>query len=209
MKIFEPILIVFFLFLHGAVLAQESATSLAQKLQEQFLSASAVSFSFDLPSEGHIAILADIRTGHIRLESRKLLIASDGKTVWNVDKSANRETIDNVTQSSAFRDPSSLFQFANNYIPKIIAQHSVTRYTLQLTPNAQLQSLLSQAGGMETLTLELNMIKSTVKIMSASAASSNGTSTVKHLKIATLKSVPANSFDIKTSASTKVIDLRE
>ncbi|HEY3876649.1 MAG TPA: hypothetical protein VGM92_14325 [Candidatus Kapabacteria bacterium] len=190
------------------VIAQENAYSLAKKLQEQFLSAPAVSFSFNLPEEGRITILDDVHGGHVRLESAKLTIVSDGKTIWNYDKSTNREMIDNVASGSAFRDASSLFRFADNYTARITAQHG-SHYTLELSPNALLQSLFGATGHMQTLTLELQMRKNTLRVVSASAQSKQGTTKAERLSISTLKTVPANQFSIHLPKSATVTDLRE
>ncbi|MFI5201856.1 MAG: outer membrane lipoprotein carrier protein LolA, partial [Candidatus Kapaibacterium sp.] len=188
---------------------QETAQSLAQKLQSQFLNAPAVLLSFDLKSQGRIRVTADLRGGHIRLESPSLLIISDGKTVWNYDKSADRETIDNVTAGSEFHDPASLFRFADNYTAQIAASNRKTRYTLVLTPSQALQSLLKSAGEMQSLRLDLELHGSRVNILKASATSSRGTTQIKHLQIKTLRHVPSSEFIFTPKATTKVIDLRE
>jgi len=186
-----------------------SPQSLAQKLQSQFLSAPAVSLSFDLKNAGHILITADLKGGHIRLESPSLLIISDGKTVWNYDKTADRETIDNVTAGSEFHDPASLFRFADNYTASIAASNGKTRYTLVLTPSQTLQSLLKSAGEMESLQLDLELHGNHVMITKASATSSRGTTQIEHLQIKTLKQVLSSEFIFTPTATTKVIDLRE
>ena len=186
-----------------------SPHSLAQKLQAEFLSAPGVAFSFDLKNEGRIRITADLRGGHIRLESPKLLIISDGKTVWSYDKPANRLTIDNVTAGSAFHDPASLFRFADNYSDSIAAWNGKTRYTLVLTPVPALQSLLHSAGEMQSLRLELEARGSRIHIIKASAVSSHGTAQIEHLEIKTLARIRPSDFIFTPKASTKVIDLRE
>ena len=99
--------------------AQETPQSLAKKLQEQFINAPEVSLAFDLANEGRVTISADIHSGRIRIESPSTLIISDGHTVWNYQKTDDRVTIDNVTASSAFKDPASLFRFADNYTASI------------------------------------------------------------------------------------------
>lgn len=190
-------------------LAKETPHSLAEKLQAEFLSAPAVSFNFDLGSEGHIRVLADIRSGRIRLESPKLLIISDGKTVWNYDKAEDRVTIDNVTERSEFHDPASLFRFADNYIASI-PHGSGNRYTLILTPSSALETLLRNAGGMQSIRMDVVVVQGgSVKILSAAASSTHGTAVVQHLDITMLPAANATDFIFTPKASTKVVDLRE
>src|ERR1019366_2362251 len=95
--------------------AQETPLSLAKKLQAQFLNSPGVSLAFDLANEGRVTITDDMPNGHIRIESPSMLIISDGHTIWNYQKREDRVTIDNVTPTSAFHDPGSLFRFADNY----------------------------------------------------------------------------------------------
>lgn len=189
--------------------AKETPQSLAEKLQAQFLSAPAVTLSFDLKSEGHIRITTDLKGGHIRLESPSLLILSDGKTVWNYDKAADRETIDNVTAGSEFHDPASLFRFADNYTAQVAKWDGKNRYTLLLTPGPVLQALLKSAGEMQSLQLDIELRGSRVLVRKASATSSRGTAEVEHLQIKTLTKIQPSDFIFTPKSSTKVIDLRE
>ncbi len=188
--------------------ASETPQSLAEKLQQEFLAAPAVSLSFDLKNEEHLRILTDMRGGHIRMESPQLLIISDGNTIWNYDKSGDRVTIDNVTASSEFHDPASLFRFADNYTASL--EHvSGNQYTLVLTPSSALQSLMHSAGRLQSLRLSVTVHGSRVQIASASATSFRGTTDVAHLKIQMLQTANASDFVFTPKASTKVIDLRE
>jgi outer membrane lipoprotein-sorting protein len=186
-----------------------SPQTLAEKLQSQFLSAPGVSLSFDLKNEGHVRIAANLKGGQIRLESPSLLIISDGKTIWNYDKSADRETIDNVTAASEFHDPASLFRFADNYIASIAKWDGKNRYTLVLAPAQALQSLWKSAGEMQSIRLDLEVRGSRVTIRNASATSSRGTTQIGHLQIKTLSRILPSDFIFSPKASTKVIDLRE
>lgn len=197
------------LFFGFTATAQETAMSLAKTLQEQFLASPAVSFSFDIEGRGHIKILADLKNGRMRMEGDKNLIVTDFKTVWNYDKPAHTETIDQAYKD-AIQDASTLFRFADNYSSRIIHQHGPSKFTLELTPKGSLQSLLSNAGNMGTLTLQLQKKKSTVKIVSASAISTEHSLKIEHIQISALKSVPNDKqFEIVVPSSTKVIDLRE
>ncbi len=196
------------LFVPSYAKAKETPHTLAQKLQEQFLSAPGVELSFDLKHQGHIQFTADLRGGHVRLESPSLLIISDGKTVWSYDKKADQVTIDDVTASSDFHDPASMFRFADNYTPNILSE-SGARYTLELTPAKQLQSLLHAAGEMQSLRLDLVVHGPQVRILSAAASSSRGTAEVRNLKITTLTHSSPSDFVFQPKASTKMIDLRE
>jgi outer membrane lipoprotein-sorting protein len=189
--------------------AQGTAPTLAKKLQEQFLNAPGVSLSFDLEHEGRVTITTDIQNGHVRIESPSMLIISDGHTVWNYQKREDRVTIDNVTASSAFKDPTSLFRFADDYTAITTTWDGMARCTLELTPLPVLQSLLKSAGEIQKITLELHIKKQQVTIASASATSSKGTTRAEKLTIKTLHQIHAPDFIFKSKASTKVIDLRE
>jgi hypothetical protein len=189
--------------------AQETAQSLAKKLQEQFLNAPGVSLAFDLANEGRVTISSDLHSGRIRIESPSMLIISDSHTVWNYQKTDNRVTIDNVTASSAFKDPASLFRFADNYTAITTKWDGTARCTLELTPLPVLQSLLKSAGEIQKITLELHIKKQGVEIASASATSSKGTTRAEKLTIKTLHQIHAQDFIFKSKTSTKVIDLRE
>jgi outer membrane lipoprotein-sorting protein len=186
-----------------------SPQALAQKLQAQFLSAPAVTLSFDLKNEGHIRITTDLKDGHIRLESPAILIISDGKTVWNYDKVSDRVTIDNVTARSEFHDPASLFRFADNYTASIAKWDGKNRYTLVLLPGPVLQSLLKSAGEMQSLRIDLELRGNRVRIRNASATSSRGSIQVQHLQIKSLARIQPSDFIFSPKSSTKVIDLRE
>ncbi len=187
---------------------EETAVSLAQKLQSQFLTKPGVILSFDLKSEGHLRLMADFRGGRIRVESPSLLIISDGKTIWNYDKTADRVTIDNVAGASTFRDPSAFFRFADNYSATMV-KHAGSDYTVSLTPRSELQSLAKAAGELQSLVLELRVAKHSIKILSASAISSRGKAHPNALSIVSMKSVRASDFIFTPKASTKVVDLRE
>lgn len=189
--------------------AQETPESLAKKLQEQFLNAPGVSFSFDLASEGRVSITADVHHELIRIESPSMLIISDGHTVWNYQKHEDRVTIDNVAGGSAFKDPASLFRFADNYTASIVQWDGNTQCTLELTPLPTLQSLLKSAGEIKKISLELRIKKQKVEITDASATSSQGTTRAEKLTIKTLPQIHSQDFIFTPKASTKVIDLRE
>ncbi len=195
----------FILSLH----AQETAPSLAKKLQEQFLSAPGVSLAFDLENEGRVTITADLHDGHVRIESPSMLIISDRHTIWNYQKREDRVTIDNVSASSVFKDPTSLFRFSDNYTAEIARTDGAAQYPLELTPKPALQSLLKSAGEIQNITLGLRIKKQNVEIIYASATSSKGTARAEKLAIKTLRQIRAQDFIFKPKPSTKVIDLRE
>ena len=189
--------------------ARETPESLAKKLQEQFLAAQGVSLAFDLADEGRITIETDLHTGRIRIESPAMLILSDGHTVWNYQKREDRVTIDNTNANSAFKDPASLFRFADNYTARITKWDGTMLCTLELSPLPKLLSLLKAAGEIQNLSLELQIKKQGLKIMSATATSSKGAARAEKLTINTVHHVRDEDFVFKPRPSTKVIDLRE
>src|SRR2546430_14295838 len=95
--------------------AQETASSLAKKLEDQFLKAPAISAQFDLNNEGRVKVTADVRNNKIRIENSHSLLISNGKTIWNYGKQANRVTIDAIAANSPLKDPAGLFRFSSNY----------------------------------------------------------------------------------------------
>jgi outer membrane lipoprotein-sorting protein len=205
------ILVLLFLAASGitsASFAQETAASLARRLEDQFLHAPALSARFNLMGQGAITISADVRNNKLRIENGQMLLISDGKTIWNYDKHANRVTIDAIAANSPLKDPASLFRFSTNYTARIVASHG-TAYTVELTPTNQLQSLMKAAGELQHITLDLKSSSKEVKIVKANASSSHGNATVTGLKISTLKSARASDFVFKGNSTTKVVDLRE
>jgi hypothetical protein len=198
------------IFAFSALSAQETAQSLAKKLQEQFLNAPGVLLAFDLANEGRVTITADMHNGHIRIESPSMLIISDGHSIWNYQKREDRVTIDNVTPTSAFHDPGSLFHFADNYTAKINSRiDGAAQYLLVLTPKPALQSLLKSAGEIQNIILGLRIKEQNEEIIYASATSSKGTTNAEKLTIKTLAKIHEPDFIFKQKSSTKVIDLRE
>lgn len=193
----------------STLLAQETPQSLSKKLQGQFLGAPGVSLAFDLENEGRISITADMHNGHIRIESPTMLIISDGHTIWNYQKKDDRVTIDNVTPTSAFHDPGSLFRFADNYMAAIANVAGTEHYILELTPLPALESLLKSAGDIQKITLALQIKKQRIVITNATAVSSKGTTNAEKLTIKTLANTHDQDFIFKPKSSTKIIDLRE
>jgi outer membrane lipoprotein-sorting protein len=198
----------FFLALSNSLLAQETPESLAQKLQAHFLSAQGMELSFNIKGEGRITVMADVQGKRVRIESPKLLIISDGKTVWNYEKSTDRVTIDNAAPSSVFHDPTGLFRFADNYTAKIVETDSIKNYSVEFTPLPQLAPLFKAAGDMQKLTLDIRFEKSgQFRISSASAKSANGVTRTE--EVLSLNRIHQSDFVFTPKSTTKVIDLRE
>jgi len=188
--------------------AQENAASLTRKLETQFLQAPAISAKFVLSGQGTITVTADMKNNKLRIENGQALLISDGKTIWNYDKHANRVTIDGIAKNSALKDPASLFRFSSNYSAALVKSKG-TAYTLELTPSNQLQSLLKAAGELQHILLDVKTSSKGVTIIKASASSSQGNAQVSGLKITTLRSAHASDFIFKGNNATQVIDLRE
>src|ERR1035441_9922598 len=131
------------LTLSNSLLATETPQSLAQKLQKSFLDRPGDELEFYIKGEGKIIVMVDVEGKRVRIESPSLLIISDGKTVWNYQKKEDRVTIDNAAPSSIFHDPIALFRFADNYTATIVKTDSIKNYSLDLSPQPQLKSLLN------------------------------------------------------------------
>jgi outer membrane lipoprotein-sorting protein len=188
--------------------AQETAASLTKRLEDQLLSSAAVSMKFTIATEGPVSVTANLRDKKIRMESPSMLIISDGTTIWNYQKHADRVTIDNVSgMNSPFRDPQSVFKFSENYTTRILSAND-PNYRMEFTPNAQLSSFMQSAGDMQRLILDLNVRGKNITIMKAAVSSSRGTSQTSALTIKPLKSVRAADFVFAPKSNTKVLDLR-
>jgi outer membrane lipoprotein-sorting protein len=198
------------LFVLGSsrVIAEESASSLATKLQAQLLASSEVVMAFTSPTEGKVTVKADLKGKHIRLESPHMLIISDGKTIWNINKKTGNATIDAVSAQSAFRDPAALFKFSENYLPQLVS-HSGSTYVLDLIPSNGVSDLFKQAGNDQRLRVTLKASRKSLRIASAKAVSSNGESSTGPVKITQLKTTKMSDFVFERTPKMRVIDLRE
>jgi outer membrane lipoprotein-sorting protein len=188
--------------------AEESASSLATKLEAQILSSPEVMMSFTSPSQGKITVKADLKGKRVRLETPTMLLISDGKTIWNINKKTDRVTIDAVSEHSAFRDPTSLFRFSNNYLAQL-ASHNGATYTIDLIPGKDIAALFAQAGSDQRLRVSLKPVGKTVKIVSAKAISSTGQSSTGPVTLTQIKRTKASDFEFQRTAAMKIIDLRE
>ena len=190
--------------------AQEatSATTLAQRIEKKLLSSPAVSMQFTLEGEGKVTLTADTKSHRVRIESPSMLVVSDGDKIWNYQKKSERVTIDVVSAASPFKDPSGIFQFSKNYLATILT-HTADSYSLELKPNAHLQSLLKAAGDIQSIVLELNIHGKEINIQKATAAGAKGQIGTNALTIKSLKSVKSSDFVLKITDKMKVLDLRE
>jgi outer membrane lipoprotein-sorting protein len=190
--------------------AQETAFSLAEKIEKPLIGSAGTSMQFELAGEGKVSLIIKNESNQVRIESPTMLIVSNGKTIWNYDMRADRVTIDNVTSNSPFLQPSGLFLFSKNYSSKITSSDG-DNYTLELTPKEKIASILKSAGGIEMLELSLTATKRSVKILKAMAMSDKGETAVSGLAIKPLKpnNLSKYDFNFKPKPSTKVIDLRE
>lgn len=206
-SILYTLLLTFVFGLH-AVHAEESAQSLAKRLQAQILGSSEVVMTFTSPSEGKVTVKADLSGKHIRLESPRMLIISDGKTIWNINKKANSATIDVVSSQSAFRDPAALFKFSENYLAQLVS-HASSKYVVDLIPSAAVSGLFKQSGSDQHLRVTLKATPKSLKVVSAKAMSATGQSSTGPVSITQLKSTKASDFEFHRAPAMKVIDLRE
>ena len=189
---------------------QETASSLAGKIENSLVSSAGISMQFEIAGEGKVSLIINNESNQARIESPSILIISNGKTIWNYDKKADRVTIDNISSNSPFLEPHNLFQFSRNYSSRIISTNG-DNYVLEFTPNEKISSSLKAAGGIEKLELTVISTKVGMKILKAAATSASGKTAVSGLTIKplSLKSVNKYDFNFKPKSSTKVIDLRE
>lgn len=191
----------------GPMDAQETAASLSKRVEASIFAKPAVTMKFRLPSEGQVKATVDLLGHKIRIESASTLIVSNGSTVWNLSKPANKVTIDNVAKtSSPFADPASLFRFSKNYTATLTQNSGL--YTLELTPNHEIASLLKAAGDAQQLILTVKATGKSVKIVKASVRSSRGNSETSALTISAAKPHKED-FNFKLPAGAKLLDLRE
>lgn len=201
---------IFIVLLSSTCFAQETAASLAEKIQHPLIGSAGISMQFELAKVGKINLIIDCKGDQIRIESPSMLIISNGKTISNYDKNADRVTIDNIGSNSPFFHPSDLFFFSKNYSSKIISSKG-DNYTLEFTPNTSIAETLKAAGGIEKLELTVTSTKAGVKILKATATSASGQAAVTGLSIKplNLNYLLKYNFNFKPKSSTKVIDLRE
>jgi outer membrane lipoprotein-sorting protein len=190
------------------VRAEESASTLAKKLETQILASHEVVMSFKSPKEGRISLKADLKGKRVRLESPSVLILSDGKTIWNINKQTNRVTIDAVSSHSPFRDPAAVFRFSQNYLAQL-ASHTGSSYTLDLVPGKELADLFKQTGDNQQLRVSLKVSGASVRILRAKALTSKGESSTGPVTITQLKSTKASDFEFQRTPKMSIIDLRE
>ena len=204
----RSIVVLILTLLVSSVRAEESAASLAKKLEAQIFSTPAVSMAFKSSTEGKVTVKADLKGKRIRLETAKMLVISDGKTIWNINKLTKRVTIDAVSAHSAFRDPAALFKFSNNYLAQVTA-HTGSTYTLDLIPSKDIAALFQQAGSNQHLRVTMKLSGRTVKITSAKAIAASGESSTGPVAIAQLRSTKSADFEFQRTTGMSVIDLRE
>jgi outer membrane lipoprotein-sorting protein len=204
----RSILVVIMTLFASTLRAEESATSLAKKLEAQIFSTPAVSMSFKSSTEGKVTVKADLKNKRIRLETSKMLLISDGKTIWNINKLTKRVTIDGVSDHSAFRDPAALFRFSSNYLAQLNA-HTGTSYTLDLIPSKDIAAVFQQAGANQRLRVTMKLSGKSVKVLGAKAISLTGQSATGPVAIAQLRSTKSSDFEFQRTASMSIIDLRE
>ncbi len=197
-------------FLPVPIFAQDTmpANVLAQRIEKKLLASPAVSMQFDLLGEGKVTLTADTKNHRVRIESPSMLVISDGEKIWNYQKQTERVTIDAVSASSPFKEPSSIFQFSKNYGASIV-KHNGEQYQLELKPNVHLQSLLKSAGDIQAIVLDVKAHDKDITIQKATATSAKGEIRTNTLTIKSLKSVRASDFVLKMTNKMKVLDLRE
>jgi outer membrane lipoprotein-sorting protein len=189
--------------------AQVSAHDLAAQLEKQLNSGAAVRMKFKANDESY-SLLADLHKRRARIETGKLTIVTDGATVWNYNKLTNQVTIDapSNNKNSALQSPGDLFQFSSNYTSELITSKG-GNYTLKLTPNDHVRSMLNSLGAIKLLTLELTTKGKMVTIKHASIETANGTNSTSSLSVKSVKSITPSDFVFNAPKGAKTVDLRE
>jgi outer membrane lipoprotein-sorting protein len=189
---------------------QLSAQELARMLEQQVLSGEGVSMKFKIKDGENVSVVADVKSKKVRIETASMTIISDGQTVYNYQKRNNQLTIDALGKgrASALSNPKDLFLFATNYSATLVSSNAKD-YVLALTPNARVQSTLQAAGGISTITFNLNVANQKLNIKSAMAASNGKNVETGALSVKSLKTLPANQFVFNTPKGARVIDLRD
>jgi outer membrane lipoprotein-sorting protein len=189
--------------------AQVSAQDLAAQLEKQLNSGAAVRMKFKANDESY-SLLADLHKRRARIETGKLTIVTDGSSVWNYNKQTNQVTIDapSNNKNSALQSPGDLFQFSSNYTSELVTSNG-NSYTLKLTPNDHVRSMLNSLGAIKSLTLEVSKKGKTVTIKHASIETANGTNSTSSLSVKSVKTIAASDFIFTAPKGAKTVDLRE
>ena len=188
----------------------ESASALAQRLERQLFRSSGLQMRFDLAGEGKITIRADLKGKRVRIETPKLLVISDGHTIWNITKRPKQVTIDNVSGSSPFRDPSSLFRFAEDYAAtSVVSVGAIYQVSLALRPKESIRGLMKAAGDIREIRLDLTHQGSELFIRRAAVIGAGGAANGTDLHLTSLRAVRDEDFRFTPTKAMKVVDLRE
>lgn len=197
-------------------LIAHTAVDVARMLQAQMLSGAGVNMKFSIKGGEHVNVTADLKSKRVRIDSKSMLIVSDGATVWNYQKKGKQVTIDQLGKgvssrsrgNSVMQDPNQLFKFAENYTARLVASKG-KNYTLELTPNNSIQGTLAAAGGIKTITFNVTLEGKTLKIRSASAVGSQGKTETGAFSVQSLKAVSNKDFAFTPPKGVRVIDLRD
>ncbi len=192
-------------------LGQSSADEIIAQVDKQINSGAAVKMKFKLPNtKGTSSILTDLGGRRARIVVGDLTIVTDGSTVWNYNSATKQLTIDALSnnQNSALKSPQDIFKFGTNYTAEIVSQKGSTT-TIKLTPNAQIQSLLSSIGAVQAITLTLSKSMHGYAIKKAFFESSSGSMLVSSVTISPVKSVTSSDFTFTPPSGSRTIDLRE
>jgi outer membrane lipoprotein-sorting protein len=189
--------------------AQVSAQDLSTQLEKQLNAGAAIRMKFKANDESY-SLLADLHKKRARIETGKLTIVTDGSTVWNYNKQINQVTIDapSNNKNSALQSPGDLFQFSSNYTSEIVTSKG-NLYTLKLTPNDHVRSMLNSLGAIKSLTLELSKKGRAVTIKHASIETANGTNSTSSLSVKSVKTIAGSDFIFNAPKGAKTFDLRE
>ncbi len=184
------------------------AASVAKALEKKLVAGEGVSMAFTIKPEGRITITASTNSGKLRIESPKLLIVTDGTTIWNYTKIRKQVTVDALANSSALKDAADIFRLTENYTISLASEKG-SECTLNLVPNKKILDLLKPIGEVDKLVFVIANATKNPSIKRASAVIHGQKSEATSVTILSVKKLDAASFKYQVSDGVKVIDLRE
>ena len=199
-KLFKSFL--FILFFSSIIFSQNNGNKLLNALQNKFNNLSDLTARFEQSTNGTVNLAGKIiynKGNKLRLELKNITIVSDGKTVWNYNKSQKKVIISSYDGS----DPSilSIENLINNYPSKC----SVTETT---NGNEKMLTLIPKDNDLNFSSLNLTVGKNNLieKAEINEPASGTVIITLKNYKLNT--GINNSEFTFTPPEGCKVIDLR-
>ncbi len=195
-------IVIFCSFIQG-----QDAVSVMERIQKKFgeinnftadfiqtASSSGLSTSFKMSGKFFYK-----KTNHFKIESEKMIIVSDGETIWNYSQEQNRVVINNVSDDpSAFTIENYIYEYPENCELKLLSSDR-SQTMIRLTPKNTTIPF-----NHVDLSVNKNWLVEKIEILDLN--NSNFTIELKRMKINT--NLSNNNFEFSPPEGSKIIDLR-